>query len=258
MAQGTCASGWDNAEFLSVLESATLRHRKARAAKLRGQGQARKSELRRLGFSEEYVERSSRWYVQRAEGQLMKFEKVADCGQDSIRVICQCCGVVVDRPVQCRLKLLCVRCRSARAREDRARFILARSKVIEDAKRRGLLNQSRPRGQWTEKFITLTVPHLPKDTVELRIGRAAAAWPEFLRRLNGWLRSIDAAKSSHWFRVLEWTPGESDDFGHPHFHLWFFGPFIPIDYLREWWRESLESLGVSFNGNHPIVHPGHH
>jgi len=100
----------------------------------------------------------------------------------------------------------------------------------------------------------LTVPHLPKDTVELRIGRAAAAWPEFLRRLNGWLRSIDAAKSSHWFRVLEWTPGESDDFGHPHFHLWFFGPFIPIDYLREWWRESLESLGVSFNGNHPIVH----
>jgi hypothetical protein len=44
-------------------------------------------------------------------------------------------------------------------------------------------------------------------------------------------------------RSFEWTPGH-DGQGHPHFHVWFWGPFLDTEKLREWWAESLTSCGV--------------
>jgi hypothetical protein len=43
----------------------------------------------------------------------------------------------------------------------------------------------------------------------------------------------------HEVRVFEWTKG-GDGQGHPHFHIWAFGPFMPQELLKEWWREAWE------------------
>ena len=41
----------------------------------------------------------------------------------------------------------------------------------------------------------------------------------------------------HETRVFEWTKGD-DGNGHPHFHLWAFGPFMPQELIESWWREA--------------------
>jgi hypothetical protein len=51
------------------------------------------------------------------------------------------------------------------------------------------------------------------------------------------------APTFEWFRVLEWTPGESDDFGHPHLHLWVFSCYLEFDLLRAAWRLALIKAG---------------
>jgi hypothetical protein len=43
----------------------------------------------------------------------------------------------------------------------------------------------------------------------------------------------------HEVRVFEWTKGNDGD-GHPHFHVWAFGPFMPHELLKEWWRQAWE------------------
>lgn len=43
----------------------------------------------------------------------------------------------------------------------------------------------------------------------------------------------------HEVRVFEWTKG-SDGQGHPHFHVWAFGPYMPHELVKEWWRQAWE------------------
>lgn len=103
---------------------------------------------------------------------------------------------------------------------------------------KGLLRIDRRGGRWSEKLLTLTAPHVVGDTVGERIARVLSAWRLFLKRLNAFLRSIAAHTSSAWFRVFEWTPG-NDGKGHPHLHVWFFGPFLEQPMLRDWWATAL-------------------
>jgi hypothetical protein len=90
--------------------------------------------------------------------------------------------------------------------------------------------------------LTLTAPHVRTDTLHGRVERIFDSWKLFLKQFNAWLRSIDAHRSSAWFRVFEWTIGD-DGIGHPHLHVWLLCPFVPRDYVPQWWTTALRAAG---------------
>jgi hypothetical protein len=143
---------------------------------------------------------------------------------------------------------LCLSCRGRRARRERCRFEAARRATLVDARARGLLRANRPGGRYGERFITLTVPHLPTDTVRSRIGRVFCAWTTFIKLLNLWARTIGV--HVEFVRVSEWTQGD-DGLGHPHIHAWIFSPYIRQHDLTEWWADALERTGVP--SGYPIL-----
>jgi hypothetical protein len=136
--------------------------------------------------------------------------------------------------------LVCPSCRGKIASRKRARFAGARRVIIDQAKRRGLTNPSRPGGRHSEKFLTLTLPHVAEHGVAARIEYVQSAWAPFLKSMNAWLRK--RGETAEWLRSAEWTPG-TDSQGHPHIHVWFFGPFVPQDQVTGWWREGLVRVG---------------
>jgi hypothetical protein len=123
---------------------------------------------------------------------------------------------------------------------QRAKVASARNVVLDLAEWQGLLSPARPGGRWSEKLVTLTMPHLSTDeddasderAIKWRIRVILAAWRGFARSMNkrlaregkGALRLGDRRCNAVWFRALEWTPAR-DRLGHPHMHLWFFGPY---------------------------------
>jgi hypothetical protein len=158
-----------------------------------------------------------------------------------MQVLCTACGVLGEKVARCRIGILCVPCRSKKTAERRRQFARARSALLDGAKKRGLLHPKRPGGAYSEKLLTLTVPHVLAHDVARRIGFVLEAWPHFLKALNGWLREREAA-GVEWLRHAEWTVGE-DGQGHPHFHVWCFGPFLPREWLVAWWSEALVRVG---------------
>ena len=111
-------------------------------------------------------------------------------------------------------------------------------------------------------MLTLTLPHITADaegwyadshgtdaTVKLRIDRFYGAWRSFSLRLQKWARrtarrlGLASGRGVVWYRSFEWTPG-ADGLGHPHFHLWIFCPYLPIEDVREWWRDALAGVGI--------------
>ena len=181
-------------------------------------------------------------FVRLARRQRQRTERVLACGADIIRIECALCGRTHEKTQGCRVSLMCVRCRGAIASEKRAMFLRARAVVLADATQRGLLDPRRPRGRWSEKMLTLTPPHLESDTIASRIKRTLDAWPRFRRRLVRHLKELDAARSSHFYRSFEWTPG-NDRRGHPHFHVWLFTPYLDRELPLAWWRASLIEAG---------------
>jgi len=103
-------------------------------------------------------------------------------------------------------------------------------------------------GRHSEKLLTLTLPHLPEHGVRQRIELVKSAWPYFLKSLNAYLR--ERGESAEWLRSVEWTLG-SDEQGHPHMHVWFFGPWLPHkpedDQVTAWWRKALVHVGFPRN-----------
>ena len=93
--------------------------------------------------------------------------------------------------------------------------------------------------------MTLTLPHLAEHGVAARIAYVQSAWAPFLKAMNASLRK--RGETAEWLRSAEWTPG-SDSQGHPHIHVWFFGPFVPQEQVTGWWREALVRAG--FPGAH--------
>lgn len=183
------------------------------------------------------------WHYQRAMAQLDRFARIGECDSKVRRVRCDC----GDFPEQstllhCDHWQLCVECQGRRCARYRARFERGREAMLL-AYHRELCNV---RHRWSEKFVTLTVPHsghAGSDVFELR-----RAFPELRASLGryllrkgstfGALRG-DAAKklrSVPFWRSLEVT--ESDD-GHAHYHLWLLAPFIPKALLRHWWGRAL-------------------
>jgi hypothetical protein len=110
------------------------------------------------------------------------------------------------------------------------------------AKVAGLLRKNRRGGRWSDKFITLTIPHVREHTIADRIALVHTAWPHFLKAFNAWLREQEHHEFSTWYGAHEWTVGD-DERGHPHVQLWFFGPFVDVD-VTELWRAALERAGL--------------
>jgi hypothetical protein len=97
-------------------------------------------------------------------------------------------------------------------------------------------------GRWTEKLLTLTLPHLPEHAARQRIDAAFRALFLFLKALKKWLRALPEFRLVAWFRTFEWTPG-SDGQGHPHFHFWILCPYLDAEFLRHAWAQALRTAG---------------
>lgn len=102
----------------------------------------------------------------------------------------------------------------------------------------GLTARWRGRARFGERLITLTAPHVGSARDRVRWMRDAFAW--FNRKLHEYrLDELGAANVRYCAqaRFFEWTDGD-DGQGHPHWHVWDFGPFVPRELLTEWWHEA--------------------
>lgn len=195
------------------------------------------------------------WHRRRSRGQRHRFNRVRGCGARVFVATCRGCGHAREpRPEGCGVARVCMRCSLSNAKERRARFGRARGRVILDSVRAGLTRRVRKNGRYTEKMLTLTVPHAmlaectglvrekATSDLEARIVALFAAWPRFLRFVNRAFKK----RNEPWVkyhRAFEWTPGNSDTHGHPHFHVYLWCPFIPFDLLRGWWGQALSDVG---------------
>jgi len=225
-------------DWIQRVGELTAEHRELRAKKYALLGRNRTWKWRLEGFSESYAKSAAKWYTDRERGQRERPARVAACGAEVLHLSCVGCGAVHELRSGCRIALLCFPCRSASNAARRRRFRRARAVAIGAAIQRGLFNERRRGGRWSEKFLTLTAPHFTHQTVSERIRIVMDAWARFLRLLNGFWKSRDV-KSAEWFRVFEWTSGKTDDLGHPHLHIWVLSPFLPRDEIERWWREAL-------------------
>ena len=228
--------------WLREVGDATQRHREERAKAFEQRAKRIRSEARLQGFSDANADGKARWHASRALGQRTRIGRVEDCGAESLTIGCQSCGRAHERPAHCGCRLLCLRCRGARGRELRVRFLRAREVILRSARSRGLLDPVRGSRRWGERFLTLTAPQLASDSVSQRIDRVLNAWSWFVRQFQAWQRD-SSLTSIEWLRVFEWTTGENDHKGHPHLHLWIFSPFLADEMLRGWWAAALRRAG---------------
>ena len=204
------------------------------------------------------------WHFARARGHRERFQRVDDCQRvETIEVQCGHCSHTSTRGARCRCALACVSCRGKISHEKRSKLAQNRRAAIDLASRRGL-TRTRRQGRWSEKLVTLTVPHFPELGCIDRIRFVGAAWRWFAKTLNLWLKThpdgghVDRQghRLVRWFRSLEWTTGAEDEQGHPHVHFWFFGPYLPggratddpkDNTIRNMWRDAIRKAAQSFD-----------
>lgn len=206
------------------------RYRRARDHEERAREKERLARKRRRdkGLSElnGQPSREGEWHRARARGQRERFKRALRCSVDDydfISIDCaECGGNLQKKRDGCGCALACPHCRGVLAYRKRAKLATARDVVLERAKRQGLLSASRPGGRWSEKLLTLTMPHLSADeddasderVINWRIRSVLEAWRAFARTMNKWLarerngclRMTARQFRAAWFRALEWTP----------------------------------------------------
>jgi hypothetical protein len=233
-------------EWLRKVERETDAHRIAKAQHHTRRGEQLRAERLAEGRSWENAQSGLKWHHRRAVGHVERFDRVNECGEDSLWLVCQQCGASRERRRTCRTGVLCLSCRGVLQQEKRRRFLLARDRAINAAEGVGLMMPG-ARGRWTEKFLTLPPPHCAEHNVADRIKMLFAAWPLLLKSLNRWFvdETGHAKKFIAWLRNFEWTPGRSDRLGHPHFHIWLLCPYIEERKIRHFWRSALRTVGYS-------------
>ncbi len=201
-----------------------------------------------LSSEAERLSMSARWYGARSTGQIERFQRKEACGEREGACTCHHCGKVQDLRIECGVWRICMHCRGAQAMRRRARFALARAALLLQAQKAQLLRPGRHGGAWTEKLLTLTVPHfLAKrgDSVTARIDAAFEAWRLFSLQLQKqWRKTRKQCPPGIrriYYRAFEWTPG-SDRQGHPHFHVYLFCDFLLHKRVREWWMAALKKV----------------
>lgn len=195
----------------------------------------------------------SRWHVGRDNGQKYRFKKLDQCGS---RVMIAQCGACHGerKPVEegCGIARLCERCSLRKAKKRRARFGRARQRVSVHLNRLGCLRTRKLAGKriasrWTDKMLTLTLPHFLRanvdperikrvrgggsrvvltpmfalardswgvapadvDTTMMRVLALRAAWPIFARKLRThWKQADEAARENRLpGTILPWRDG---------------------------------------------------
>jgi hypothetical protein len=223
------------------------------------------------------IEARRDWHANRARGHRDRFERVRACGSGKARAHCEECGAEHDLPVRCDVWRVCLGCRAQSAIERRARFGRGRAAAVRRTSRAGLFSPRRRGGRWSEKHMTLTIPHLHVEgdaaTVHHRVSSIFDAWRSFTISLRKhWLvqrvsallglglkRAEARARAKaeqrlapeRYYRFFEWTPG-SDLQGHPHFHVWLLCPFLDHAWVARTWGNALRGVGVAFEDD-PIV-----
>lgn len=232
----------------------------------------------------------AKWHKGRDNGQKYRFRKLSQCGTRVMIAQCKACESTRRAVAEgCGISRLCAECSLRNAKKRRGRFGRARARVSLELARLGYVQSRRrqktrtPGGRWSDKMITLTVPHFLLSHVEdgaelLAFGKAdavdatmariyavRAAWPRFARMLARWFKLGGTLKKPKLYdvprpaiavplpdgtfapppmhRAFEWTIG-GDGLGHPHFHLWLIAPFIPETTLQKIWRDALRAVGV--------------
>ncbi len=236
----------------------------------------------------------AKWHQGRDNGQKYRFRKLSHCGTRMMIAQCRACDVE-RKPVPegCGIARLCSRCSLLHAKRRRARFGRARKRASHLLQMIGYTRkrknrQTAPGGVWSDKMITLTVPHFllchvekgaellafgkgaAVDATMARIYAVRAAWPLFSRDLRKWFKlggTLEKPKKYDvrrkaiamplkdgsevpppMHRAFEWTPG-GDGLGHPHFHLWTLAPFIPAATIQAMWRSALIAVGVPLDAD---------
>lgn len=203
------------------------------------------------------AENRHKWHAGRAGGQRERFERVRSCGTRVMIAMCKTCSH--DRapvPEGCGIRRVCDRCDVQGAIARRARFGRARGRAMLAALRYGLKIRNRGGGAYSEKMLTLTLPHrsladasglvreLAKTDVEARIVALFLAWPKLLKKINRhWKDRLEFETTYH--RAFEWKIARDpkDQAGHPHFHIYMHSPWIDVKLIREWWAEALRAVG---------------
>ncbi|MDB4884487.1 MAG: hypothetical protein JWL95_3253 [Gemmatimonadetes bacterium] len=216
----------------------------------------------------------ARWYEGRAGAQLPRFDTVRACCTRTIHVSCKLCAESLCEPIPCACGVvrICDDCADARAEKRQRGIAQARAAAILNGYDAGLFYRKRRGGMFSEKMLTLTVPHFTcadaeafapaselleecgrdldgfkfwNNDVSARVTALRLAWPKFMRSLRRWLKKVDpaGARSFRYYRLFEWTMG-GDGKGHPHFHAYLFSPWLNVRLLRKWWAAALESVGV--------------
>ena len=241
-------------DWFPELGVATSSHREARASAYDRRACEVERDARALGLSAEQVRARGKWYRSRSKGQRWRIQNAQECQRvDVVVVTCGECHSTVEKPRGCDVALACAWCRGKLANAKRSRFGRARHALLQLAQCAGLLRRHRPGGRWSEKLVTLTLPHLATMGVRARIVWLLDAWRHFARRLNGLARRFRCAAGPHWFRAYEWTEGD-DGAGHPHVHIWYFGPFLPQKEVADWWAAALRAASPGWQrGEHLVV-----
>jgi hypothetical protein len=173
-------------------------------------------------------------------GQLRRVDAVRDCGSKALRQLCNGCGtpVVPDKAVECGHVRICLSCRGSVAHRRRKDFRHSRDAFLRSEAAWSLRRRSAPGGHWSDKFITLTVPHSGDPARDAR--ELAAAWKRFRRALCLWLehelRVPKPLLRFPYVRVQEITPSDG---GHAHYHLWAFLPYVPQPVFAVLWAGAL-------------------
>lgn len=221
--------------------------------------------------------KSNKWHKQRAKGQRERFARLGGCGAKKGLSKCDGCGTEKTFLVGCGINRLCERCGTTSAIKRRARFSMARAARVLQVQGAGLFTRRRPLrktprhlasqvfgiGKFTEKMLTLTIPHFGDDVqcVQERIAKIFEAWREFSLVMQRQLRArqkwdpqativVNGRRRSAiaFHRAFEWTQG-GDALGHPHFHVWVLSPFVNYEAVRSLWTESLRKVGIEFDGD---------
>jgi hypothetical protein len=202
-----------------------------------------KSERLAAGRATQEAEDGARWHRRRAYGQIDRFLAVRDCGVAKFWLLCEACGRSKEKARQCRITLVCLSCRAIVGREKRSRFRRARERALSRANLFRLLQRGRHGARWSEKLLTLTMPHLREHSATARIEILLRAVALFRKALKRWLQPATHSSAVAWFRTFEWTPGK-DGRGHPHFHWWMLCPYLDREVVLEAWAQALRTAGV--------------
>lgn len=233
----------DRLSWLRDVEKGTLDHRTRQAQRLWRRAREVFDEVLECGGTREQALAARRYLLGRSNGQIRRFEQVLTCGEEKVWVVCLECRRPKETERRCRTQRLCLRCRLEEGAARRAQFARARQRARQRASDRGMLARRRL-GRWSEKLLTLTLPHKASNNVGERVALLYGAWRRFSRSLSAWIRARgEAHHNIAWLRVFEWTPG-NDGLGHPHFHIWILSPFLEKDTLTHWWRCALKTAGV--------------